>query len=335
MKQREAEAEHVKGPAYSRRERIAGAFILLAILLLAGGLAFSAQVAFLLADTFTLYARISTAEGVSDEAKIRFNGVDIGQVTSVELTPERNVLLTMKIREAFHDVIRQGSVAHLNRLAVLGDVTIEITRGNPELPVLEDGSFIPVKETPTLDTMLSRLAPAVDDIVATADHARRVVEAVKPEAIAEISAGLRDAIDQLNAITSRISAGEGTIGRLLHDEQLAADIAASAKRLAEALRLAEERLRELEPLISNTTARTEEMKELIDTATGVVNQLGGAIDSLDASGGVLSGVLLEARSALDEAEQTLRAIRHTWPFSGNAAKEDDAPEAVPPQPPTN
>ena len=40
------------------------------------------------------------------------------------LTPERRITLTMKIREEFHDIVRQGSVAKVNHLAILGDIGI-------------------------------------------------------------------------------------------------------------------------------------------------------------------------------------------------------------------
>ncbi|HEX7047654.1 MAG TPA: MlaD family protein [Gammaproteobacteria bacterium] len=266
---------------------------------------------------------------------MKFNGVEIGKVTSIELTPERRITLTMKIREEFHDIVRQGSVAKVNHLAILGDIAIEITRGDPQLPRLEDGATIPVKETPALGALLSRLAPAVDDVVATADHARAVVEAVDPQAVTQITNDLRVAVAGVREILEQINSGKGTIGRLFNDEQLAADITAAIANLDDVLKQAEARLREIQPLIDNVTAGTEEMDALLDEATRLLNELGVAVDSFTSShGGAIGGLLLEARSALDEAEKTLRAIRNTWPFSGNAPEEAPV-EAVPPQPPAD
>lgn len=335
MKQREAELADVHGENYSVRERLAGAFIIAAILLLIGALAFSSQVAFLLADTFTLHAELDTAEGISDDAVVKFKGIDIGKVTALELTPERRVMLTMKIREKYHDIVRQDSVASVNHLTLLGDLAITISRGDPDLPVLDDGARIAVEETPPLDVLLARLAPAVTDVAATADHARAVVEAVDPQVVKQITRDVRVAVADIRSLVERTNSGKGTLGRLFTDEQLAADIAASADALNKALQLARERLRGLEPLIGNATARTEEMAELLDEATGLVSSLGVTVDSFSASqGGALGGLLLEARSALDEAEKTLRAIRNTWPFSGNAP-QDRTIEPLPPQPPAN
>ncbi|HEX6928613.1 MAG TPA: MlaD family protein [Gammaproteobacteria bacterium] len=334
MKQQEAERADIQG-GYTTGERLAGAFIIVAILLLISALAFSSQVAFLFADTFTLHAEIETAEGVSDDAIVKFKGIEIGQVTDVELTPARRVALTMKIREKYHDIIRQDSVATLNHLAILGDVTIDITRGDPGLPPLEDGATIPVRETPPLDVLLARLAPMVEDVTATAEHARAVVEAVDPAAVKQITDDLGIAVADIRHVMERINSGKGTIGRLLSDEDLAADIADSADKLAESLELAQARLRGVQPLIETATARTEEMAELLDEATGLVTGLGEAVDSFTASqGGAIGSLLLEARSALDEAEKTLHAIHSTWPFSGEAP-HDEALEPVPPQPPAD
>lgn len=320
---------------YSARERLAGAFIIIAVLLLVAALAFSSQVAFLFADTFTLHARLDTAEGISDDASVKFNGIEIGQVTGLELTPERHILLTMKIREEYHDIVRQDSVAKVNHLAVLGDVAVTISRGDPQLPPLEDGAYVSVEETPPLGELLASLAPAVDDVIATADHARAVVEAVDPQAVTQMTEDLRLAVADIRQLVEKINSGQGTVGRLFNDEEFAADIAAVTARLAGVLEQAEARLRGVQPLIENVTAGTEELDVLLDEATKLVGELGAAVDAFAGSqGDAIGSVLLEARSTLNEAEKTLRAIRNTWPFSGNAP--EDAPvEAVPPQPPAD
>lgn len=320
---------------YSARERLAGAFIIVAILLLIGALAFSSQVAFLLADTFTLHAEIETAEGVSEDAVVKFNGIEIGKVTNLELTPERRVALTMKIREEYHDIVRQDSLAKLNRLAILGDVTLDIIRGDPQLPPLEDGASIPVEESPTLDTLLSRLAPIMEDVTATADHAREIVEAVDPEVIRQMTEDLRVAVTGIRQLLERINSGKGTIGRLFNDKALAADIASSVDGLNATLELVQARLRDMQPLIRNATARTDEIAVLLDETTRLVEELGDVVNSFSsAQGDAVGELLFEARSALNEAGKTLRAIRNTWPFSGNAA-EDEAVDALPPQPPAD
>lgn len=335
MKQREAELAHVEGPAYSARERLAGAFIIAAVLLLVAALAFSSQIAFLLADTFELHAEIDTAEGVSTDSVVKYAGIEIGKVTAVELAPDGRISLTLKIREKYHDLVRKDSTAVLNRLALLGDVTVNITRGDRRAPPLADGALIPVRETPTLDTLISRLAPAVDDIVTTTDQVSAIVEAIEPESVARIAADLRLAVGDVRRLARQIGDGQGTLGRLFNDEQLATDAASSVRRLSGVLKLTEIRLRELEPVLANAAARTAEMEALLAETTALVDTLDGAVESFNADQqGAISGVLLEARSALDEAEKTLLAIRSTWPFSSNAPAEEPI-EALPPQPPAD
>lgn len=335
MKQREAERANVEGAEYSPRERLAGAFIIGAILLLIGAIAFSSQVTFLLSDTFTLHAEIDTAEDVSTDARVNFLGIEIGRVTDVRLTPDQRVMLTLKIREKYHDLVREDSIAELNRLALLGDVSIDITHGDPGKPPIADGASILVRETPPPDALLSRLAPVVDDIAATTDRVHAIVAAVDPAEVNRIVADARLAVGDMRDLADRINTGEGTVGRLLNDEKLAADVAAGAGELVDTLKLAEARLKDLQPVIDNTAARTREMEALIAEGTALVDSMGELVDSIGAEQGrAISGVLLETRSALDEAEKTLRAIRNTWPFSSNAP-ETDPPQPVPPQPPAD
>lgn len=332
---REGENQPVDGMDYSSRERLAGAFVLVGILLLIGALAFSSQIAFLLADTFTLKAEVSTADGISTEAPVKYAGIEIGRVSDVELMPDGRIALTLKIREKHHELVRADSTAKLNRLAILGDVTINITRGDPQQPPIEDGTVIRVEETSSLDELLSGLAPAVDDIVATADRARAVAESIEPQSVARIAADLEIAAASVRDVVKRVHDGEGAVGRLFNDDQLASDLAANVTQLKDVLALAEMRLRDLEPVLVNTAARTGEMAELLDDTNALVNQISGAVETLESQqGGAVSAVLVEMRSTLDEAEKTLRAIRNTWPFS-TSAPEAEPVEAVPPQPPVD
>lgn len=331
---RDGEPEQADGLDYSARERLAGAFVLVAALMLIGALAFSGQIAFMLADTFMLTAEVSSAEDITTDAAVKYAGIEIGKVTDVEMTSGQKILVTLRIREKHHELVRADSIATLNRLAILGDTTIEITRGDPDKPPIADGERIRVEETPTLDELLSRFVPVVDDVVATADHARAVVESIEPQSISGIMQDVESAVADMRALTADIRSGTGTVGRLLHDEQLAADVAANVAQLQNVLALTEARLRDLEPVLVNTAAGTDEFAELLDETTRLVDQVSGAVETLESQQGhAISGVLMEARNALDEAEKTLRAIRNTWPFSTNAPIEQPV-QALPPQPPT-
>src|SRR5690606_1907597 len=142
-------------------------------------------------------------------------------------------------------------------------------------------------------------------------------------------------VERMRHLSETIDNGKGTLGRLLNDEAMATDIARSMDQLAGVLAQTEARLRDAGPLLDSTTARREELAGLIEASTALIENLQGVAGDMDASQlDAVSGVLLEARSALDEAGRTLRAIRNTWPFSGNAA-QTPPPEALPPQPPAD
>lgn len=331
MNDREDELHAAHRVRYSMRERVAGLLIIGALVLLVLSIVFNDRIMFTFADTFSLHAYVENAEDVDDGAAVKLDGIEVGRVDNVELTDDARIRITLKVRERFHEQVRENSVLEVSHLTVLGDGGVSISRGDPELPMLEDGATIKVKESVSMEELLSQITPAIDDIAVTAQHVREIVQAIEPGTTATIVDDVSAVSRSARELLGKFNQGEG-IGRLFHDDAFAADIAESVDQLAAALEVAKQRLRDLEPVVENTETVAAELPALINETRRLVDELAGTVDSIDSGGNRIPGILLEARATLNEAKQTLRAIQNIWPISSNMP-EDEQPEAVPPQPP--
>lgn len=334
MMRQEDDLEHIHRVRYTAMERAAGLFVIIGLVLLILAFVFSRQLSFLFTDTFTLHAVTETAEDVSTDSAVRIAGLDAGRVTDIEWTEDNMVRLTLTVRERFHELVREDSVAQLNSIALIGEPSVEISRGDPQRPVLPDGATIEMQVTPSIDELLSRLAPAVDNVIASTERVRAITHAIAPEDISRLTADLAAAANDARALLDRVNKGKGAVGRLFTDEEMANDIAATAGQLNKALKLTQARLRDIKPLIDASTARAEGMEQLMDDVNKLVTELTGTVESFGAGeGDAIADILWKTRTLLDEAEQTLRAIRNTWPISRND-QEQERVEPVPPQPPS-
>ena len=88
---------------------------------------------------------ISDATGVEHGADVQLNGVLIGTVESVRMTPSRTpsrvVEVRLKIEEDFRRYIPDDSVTGIDSANLLGDKFIDITMGHSSRPVPPDGEL--------------------------------------------------------------------------------------------------------------------------------------------------------------------------------------------------
>lgn len=310
---------------------MAGLFVILALLFLVAALAFNRQSSFLFAEKFTLHARMKNAQGVGTDTAVRISGVEVGQVSAIDLGEDNRIVVTLRIREQFHPLIRTDSEAALNKLSVLGNAVLEISAGNPDLPEIPDGGSIRVKESVSLDEMIARVTPAMENLVAAAEKLGGIGAGIEPENVTRTLEDLAVTTANLRDITTRMRAGDGAVGRLLADEKFSADLAASLEATLSALQLTSQRLHDLGPVLDNTQMATSELPELIRQSRELATQLTMTVNTLNGQVEQMPDMVLRTRALMDQAQRTLEALQNTWPIS-SSMKEETQRDVLPPQP---
>jgi phospholipid/cholesterol/gamma-HCH transport system substrate-binding protein len=141
-------------------------------------------------ERYTLKTRFANAAGMKPGAVVRLAGKDIGKVTSVDFAG-REIEVGMDIHEDVQPLITTESRASMGSLSLLGEPIVEISAATAGTP-LENGAFIP-----------SEAASG---------------------SIAETAATAQTTLLEANAVLERINRGEGTLGKIVTDEQLYADM---------------------------------------------------------------------------------------------------------------
>ncbi len=161
-------------------------------------------VIFLVTGRRPLFRRAATIRTYVDDAAslklgvpVRLNGIDIGNVESVELSgqadPRRTVEIRMSVGPEFLARIPSDSQAAIRPEGVFGDKWVNVSRGESPTPVTDGG------EIPSLDTR---------DFAEIVDQSYDVI------------ASLRSITNRMNSITEQVEKGRGTIGKLLYEDAL-------------------------------------------------------------------------------------------------------------------
>ena len=197
---------------------------------------------------YNVKVKFANATGVQQGSPVRVAGVTVGAVTEIQfLGSEVDMLL--EVREDMQERIRTNSRATIGSVSLLGEGAVDISASTTGQPIPEWG-YVPSDAPP----------PQLADVTAQANRG-----------IAEITALMQD-----------IRAGKGTVGKLMTDEELYAElrqITAAAREVTERLSSGRgtlgqllnnpESARQLENSLKNLTAITNK----INAGQGSLGQL--------------------------------------------------------------
>jgi phospholipid/cholesterol/gamma-HCH transport system substrate-binding protein len=192
----------------------------------------------------TLITYFDDAEGLRQGQPVDLQGVAIGNVQSVRVTPDPRhadmpVEVVMRISKQFQPLVRQDAKATILTQGVLGEAFVDLdNRGATKGPVI-DGSVLPSTNAPGLQDVvrssqttlqnLDSLVKRLDRIVANVESGKGTIgELLNDPTMANKANAI---LNQLQGLLNDVSNGKGTIGRLLSDKELADKFADAVDKL--------------------------------------------------------------------------------------------------------
>jgi phospholipid/cholesterol/gamma-HCH transport system substrate-binding protein len=154
---------------------------------------------------YSLKTRFASVPGLKAGSPVRVAGLDVGTVTDTVLAGNQ-VEVTFELSQEVRERITTDSVATLGSVSLLGESAVDITAAATGTPIPEWG-YVPQ----------GKAAAQLTDLAS------------------EVGEG----VGNLSAMIADIRAGRGTVGKLMTDEQLYAELnrfAVSARTLTDSLR---------------------------------------------------------------------------------------------------
>jgi len=167
-----------------------------------------------------IHALFNTAQNLKEGDRVKMAGVEIGKVESVKLAGNK-VRVTMKVdRDA---PVKTDSIATIP-FAGLGESYVAISFGSPEAPPLDPDQDLETTKQVDLGSIMQKLDNAADGIASmtegfAADEIHNLMSSLT-DFITRNKDPLSSTFSNLNAISSKISSGEGTVGRMIYDQAL-------------------------------------------------------------------------------------------------------------------
>lgn len=208
-----------------------GLFVLVGLFILAVGI-FYVTGAGILGPKYHVGTYLPEVEGLQTGAPVRLDGVQVGSVEAIGLTPHppdsmHNITLALRIDKKYQDDIRTDSTASLITEGLLGNRYVTISRGLTGDPV-KNGGVIPGREEAAMKQMVERGADLMQNLGALSDDLRGIVDQVskgngtlgKLMNDPALYNHLNDTVTKLDSIAGSIQQGQGTFGKLVYSDEI-------------------------------------------------------------------------------------------------------------------
>lgn len=261
----------------------------------------------LFTTTSEVKAYFTQIEGLKSGAPVRLSGYDIGSVSSISFSNDSSakVEVRMRIDNALKHFIHLDSEASIETEGLVGKKIVTITAGSADASEIADGGAIRSKNPVNVSAII--------------------------EETRAIMANIKDLSKDFSEIFAKINQGEGSIGKLVNDDQLyksAVNVTQSADR---SMTIITKRLDEIADIIVKTSGSLKSIIGNIDSATvdvrtlihkvnkgeGVLGSLIGDKKLADSVKSMVKNLVKtsdDARIATSSLAENMEALKHNWLF---------------------
>lgn len=285
-----------------------GIFIFLGLTILVVGIFLVGDKDALFSSTFTVRAFFNEVQGLRSGATVRLSGIDVGSVESVQIVDDTTakVEVVISIREDIRQFIRTDTKASIETEGLVGNKVVVLQVGSSSADIVKDGGIITAKDP-------VGFAEVIEETQGIMQYTKELTK-------------------DLSEIIARVNRGEGSIGKLLVDEDLYNDATRLTKRADESLEEITKEIRGLTTLFDQLGSGVESVVGNVNT---VINDLDTIITGIKQGKGALGSMLVDgsrfdsafvnafqniekttsdARLAASRLAENMEALKHNWLF---------------------
>lgn len=241
-------------------------------------------------ERYRVYVNESVA-GLNLNASVKYKGVDVGEVSSIDLAPEKPDQVELILRIEKGTPIREETMAKLVSQGITGLAYVELSGGGTSPPLTaEDEDELPViKSGPSL---VARAEEAFNNLYVRLD-----------ELLSEKNlSSFAQTLDNLQTISAAVAASTDRIETILADvETVTSTLAANRNNLDQALDGAARTFQNSAAISAELNARLEALTNQVDAALGAVETAGTTLTDV---GEEFVNFVDKGRGGLNQLAQT-------------------------------
>jgi phospholipid/cholesterol/gamma-HCH transport system substrate-binding protein len=256
----------------SRGQAVVLGLVVLATLILSGLALFAVGSRQWVSDAFHVRASFADVAGVEVGTRVQVQGVDAGEVESIELPAEPGgaVILHLRVAGKVRQLVRADSRVVITGETLFSGKIVRILPGSSNSAVVEDHALLAGQSGGELTDQVSSAAVKLDKILTEVQSAMDKLHSGEGP-LGAAATDLKQAAAKLNTVLGQadetmqgIQDGKGTLGKLLKDERLYGELTKALTQVNELVQDVQEGKGSLGKLMNNTELYLEALKSLKD-----------------------------------------------------------------------
>jgi phospholipid/cholesterol/gamma-HCH transport system substrate-binding protein len=175
-----------------------GLFVTIGMVLLIIAVYFIGSKRNMFSSTFYVFASFSDVNGLQKGDNVRFRGITVGTVKSIDMQNDSSVKVTMIFEEKMKPFIKKNAIASIITDGLMGNKMVRIHNENSSSGTIEENDVLKTTLPIDLDEVTQKLKSTNDNMNVITNN--------------------------LSQITNKINKGKGAIGELLSDTVVAKDL---------------------------------------------------------------------------------------------------------------
>lgn len=302
----------------SRNIRL-GLLVLGGTLLLIGAFYFIGSRQNLFGSTFTLSARFYNVNGLMEGNNVRFAGIDVGTVESLEIENDSSVKVNMVLEKRIQKFINKNAIASIGTDGLMGNKLVNINSGSPS-PAVQDGDAIHTLRPLEMDEMVRTLNTTNENIKVISSNLRSITDRISSKnslwsllmdtvvaenvksSVVNLKLMSHKALlvtGDLRELSNGMKNGKGTIAALISDTALSTDLRQTIVKF--------ERLSDTAGVITGNLSHFSQKLRRGEGSAGVLLNDTNLVHDLNSS----IRTIHKGAASFDE---NMIAVRQSWPF---------------------
>ena len=283
-----------------------GVFVLGGLFLFTVGLFMIGDRQMAFAKKFTIYTEFKKITGLQPGGIVRVSGAKAGAIKKIvpPNTPGGKFRVELEITEELHPLVRLDSLASIETEGLVGGSYLGVGSGTGASPSAAAGATIPSKEPFEIAELMQQMADTIVKVNATIQTVNDAIDELQVDAKrAVVSAA--DTIDVAHKLMTDVSADVKAMAA--NGARLSAD----AAQITETIRKGEGSLGKLvndDELYVRTTNVAKQAEEIAASARQVVEQARSTLAGFQSKDGPVEGMAASLKQTMDDARKAMSAF---------------------------
>lgn len=277
---------------------------------------------------FRINARFNTIQDLKVSDPVKMAGVPIGRVEKIQLA-DNKVELVLRLNK---DVpVKTDSIATIKFAGLMGQYYVSIDFGSPGAPPMTPGADIKTVEQPDLNALMAKL----DDVASGVQNLTKSFTGDKidnllgpfTDFMRQNNPRLSAIIANMQAISTQINEGKGTVGKLIYDDSLYNTAKATVTNLQGVGTQVQETVQHARAIVDQINAGQGTVGRLVkdDTlyreTTGSMSNLNQILTKVNNGQGTIGKIVNDqefyknAKLSLQKLDKATESLEDTGPLS--------------------